>query len=89
MKDYLNSKQKKLSTNGSLSKAKSCQYSDKSFVPQNQSLIKNNQVLAYFFLYKNVFANTCIRNAQFDLFNQDILLTKVKQFSNLLEIKKK
>ena len=47
------------------------------------------QCLAYFFLYLNVFANTCIKNTKFNLFYQYmLLLTKVKQFSNLLKIKK-
>ena len=47
------------------------------------------QCLAYFFLYLNVFANTCTKNTKFNLFYQYmLLLTKVKQFSNLLKIKK-
>ena len=46
--------------------------------------------LAKFFLYRNIFANSCIKNAQFNIFYQYmLLLTKVKQFSNLLKIKKK
>ena len=39
---------------------------------------------AWFILYINIFENTCIKNAKFNIFYQYVLfLTKVKQFSNL------
>ena len=50
---------------------------------------KKVQFLASFFLDINIFANTYIKNAQLDLLYQYmLLLTKGKQFSNLLKIKK-
>ena len=43
-----------------------------------------------YFLFINIFAKARITNAQFNHFYQYMLfLTKVKQFSNLLDIKKK
>ena len=40
-----------------------------------------------FFLHINIFANKCINNARFNLFYQYVLLlTKEKQFSNLLKL---
>ena len=43
-----------------------------------------------YFPFINIFANARITNTQFNFFYQYMLfLTKVKQFSNLLDIKKK
>ena len=66
----------------SASKAKNWQWSGKKLIYQNQSSIKNGQCLVSFFLYINIFANTCMKNDQFEFFYQYMLsLTKVKQFS--------
>ena len=80
----------KVDTYDSASRAKRYQFSSKNLIYQNQSPIENAQYIAYFFLYINIFANTDMKNTQFNLFYQCmLLLTKVKQFSNLLKIKKK
>ena len=63
----------------SVSKAKNWQCSGKTLIYQNQSSIKNAQCLVSFFLYINIFANTCMNNDQFEFFYQYMLsLTKVK-----------
>ena len=50
---------------------------------------KRFSILATFLRYINIFGNTCIKNAQFNLFYQYLLLlSNVKHFSNLLKIKK-
>ena len=50
---------------------------------------KKRSIFSLIFPLYKYFANTCIKNAQFNLFCQYmLLLTKVKQFSNLLKIKK-
>ena len=51
--------------------------------------LKVVNVLAKTWFTKTNFANTYIKNAQFNLsYQYMLLLTKVKQFSNSLEIKK-
>ena len=46
-------------------------------------------IFSLYFSFVSIFANACIKSGQFNLFYQYmLLLTKGKQFSNLLNMKK-
>ena len=85
--EHFKSKHKELNTKKfCIQSQKLSMFWQNTWYKKKQSLM---QCLAYFFLYLNVFANTCIKNTKSNLFYQYmLLLTKVKQFSNLLKIKK-
>ena len=52
--------------------------------------IFNKKMFSLHFFFIGIFANICIKNAQFNLLYQYMLsLTEVKRFSNVLNINKK
>ena len=90
LREHLNSKCKKLKTNYSASKAKTCQCSGKNLGLLIPVFNKKCLIFSLCFSFICIFAKTCVTNTQFNFFYQNmLLLTKVKQFSNLLNIKKK
>ena len=85
LREHFNSKRKKLNTNYSASKAKTCQCSGLVKPILNKKCV----VFGLYFSFASIFANTLIKNPQFNLFYQYmLLLTGVKQFSKLLNKKR-
>ena len=86
LREYFSSKHKKLITNHSASKAQNCQCFDKNL---SKTSFLHKMISLIFPLYRYI-CKLMHQECPFNIFYQyTLLLTNVKQFSNLLKIKKK
>ena len=88
LKEHFHSKHKKFNTNNSASQPKLVNVLAKTWLLK-PIFNKKCLIFSLYVFFISIFANICIKNAQFNLFYQYmLLLTQVKLFSNLLNIKK-